>query len=255
MPDVTILLLSDLHIHAGDGGAPLARLAAVLADLPAMEPPPALAVIAGDLADRGEPSAYAALRAVLAAAPVPVLAVLGNHDDPAACDAAFGSRPAVLVAGGVTVLGLETQVPGRTGGALDPAALAALAAALEVAPGPAVIAMHHPPHARGAAAWEALTPESTAALAAAIAGRPVAAILCGHVHRDGVRLWNGVPVVTGIGLSSAIDPTRRAVLHVTEGAGFALIGVTDAGADIRFASLHPPRAERARVPVAGLTGG
>jgi 3',5'-cyclic AMP phosphodiesterase CpdA len=266
-PSATILHLTDLHL-GGPADAPArgparvqARLAAVLAEAAAMAPPPDAVVISGDLADHGCPEAYAALRAALAGLRMPVLLTLGNHDEAGAFAAAFGAGEAgpglrSCAAGGVTLLGLDTPVPGRTGGAIAPGTLAALHRRLAAGAGPVVLALHHPPVPAGAAsAWDGLCAGSSAALAAAVAGRPVAAILCGHIHRNAVRLWHGIPVITNEGLASAIDPCRRDLLVVTEGASAALVRLAPAGLAVDFVALAPARAEIARVEPAGLLPG
>ena len=49
-----------------------------------LDPRPHAIVITGDLAEHGHPGAYAHLRDLLEAVPVPVHLVAGNHDDRAA---------------------------------------------------------------------------------------------------------------------------------------------------------------------------
>ena len=73
-----------------------------------------LALISGDLADRGTPEQYAALRACLAPLGVPIFPVPGNHDyltddDRTAYDAAFPGRLNYLhTHGGWQFIGLDT---------------------------------------------------------------------------------------------------------------------------------------------------
>ena len=77
-------------------------------------PKAVLALLCGDLADRGTPAQFAGLRACLDPLAVPVFAVPGNHDyqtdeDRAAYDAAFPGRSNYVHAhGGWQFIGLDT---------------------------------------------------------------------------------------------------------------------------------------------------
>ena len=63
--------------------------------LAALRPAPDAILLTGDLADRGEPEAYALLARLLERAGVgPVFAIPGNHDDRAALHAALGTPQA-----------------------------------------------------------------------------------------------------------------------------------------------------------------
>lgn len=84
-----IIQLSDTHITSGGmlhGGVDsLASLTAILASIEQAGPLPDLLLFTGDLADKGEPAAYARFRAAVepftARTGVPVLLVPGNHDE------------------------------------------------------------------------------------------------------------------------------------------------------------------------------
>src|SRR5690606_3774471 len=89
-PDHFILHLSDTHLLAGgrhlyDRVDSEARLSELFARLEASGARPEAIVLTGDLADHGEPEAYAKLRAIID--PVAerlgakVVWVMGNHDD------------------------------------------------------------------------------------------------------------------------------------------------------------------------------
>src|SRR3954452_8081098 len=83
-----IAQLSDLHLSDEDP-RPLDDLRRAIAALLALPVPPGHVVLTGDLADHGRPSEYAALRGELAALPMPVHPLPGNHDDVRALLAAF----------------------------------------------------------------------------------------------------------------------------------------------------------------------
>ena len=86
----------------------------VVARMRESAPKAVLCLISGDLADRGTPAQFAALRACLDALGVPVFAVPGNHDyqtddDRAAYDAAFpDSSNYIHTHGGWQFIGLDT---------------------------------------------------------------------------------------------------------------------------------------------------
>ena len=249
--------LTDLHLsHLGAADPHLnadteTALRLALARIAALRPAPEFVVLGGDLANHGAPETYALLRRMLDALPVPVVPAMGNHDDRTAFRAAFGWPGAADAPlfhharlGGLHVIALDSSRPGRVSGALDAAQLAALRAALGAHPGiPKLIVCHHPPHPaqEGALAWESLDAESSARLAGALAGQAVVAMLCGHVHLNRLRIWQGLPVVTSIGLHATIDPLAPCEMVIEEGTGFALCDHGPEGLEVTFVPLTPER--------------
>src|SRR5438045_9433046 len=69
-----------------------------------LDPLPDIAVITGDLVDRGEPAEYEHLRRLIAPLRMPVFVIPGNHDAREALRATFGAD-GYLDAGGVMQLG------------------------------------------------------------------------------------------------------------------------------------------------------
>jgi Icc protein len=134
------------------------------------------------------------LKSILTRLDAPAYVLPGNVDDrgrlrehfrlpgesAAPLDYAVDLGPARLVV-------LDTTKPGHDGGELEPGQLDWLDAELAAAPHPVtVLAMHHPPFATGAPAWDAigLVPADRAALAAVIGRHShVRRIIAGHVHR------------------------------------------------------------------------
>jgi len=167
-PERVLLHFSDTHLRAAqtprlfgtvDGAETLAR---ALAAIEAGGLRPDAVVFTGDLADLGEPGAYADLRAlvepVVARIGARVLWVMGNHDDraafraglygPDAADRPDARRPVDRVdeLDGLRIVTLDTSVPGHHHGALDDEQLAWLADVLATpAPLGTILAMHHPP--------------------------------------------------------------------------------------------------------------
>lgn len=243
------LHITDLHLEADAPGGTVAVLDRLMATLPHLDPAPEFVVATGDLTDRGDAESYQMLKDRLAALGLPLVQTLGNHDLRAGWHAEFPGHDAApdgpvdqeAVLAGVHIIALDSSVPGKVSGALNAGQLSWLEAALDRHPDlPKLIALHHPPQIdpNMPFTWEALDEASTQALGAALAGRGVVAVLCGHVHRNRVTLWQGIPVVVTMGLQSSIDVTRSDSLRVMEGCGFAICDLLPVGFQVSFAPLE-----------------
>jgi 3',5'-cyclic-AMP phosphodiesterase len=196
-------------------------LAATVAAVMRLDPPPDAVLVSGDLTNDGDAPSYALAAELLAPLPMPVHVLAGNHDDRAGLRAAFpgdhveGSagdpfRWAVDVAG-LRLVGCDTTVPGAPDGAFDADARAWLAARLAEAPDvPTIVALHHPPVAIGIPALDEIRipPADADALAEVLAGAPqVRRVVCGHVHRGSTSTLGGVPVFTcpSVHLQAVLD--------------------------------------------------
>jgi len=86
-----LVQLSDPHVGAdwGDGDS-VARLAAAVASVRALEPNPDAVLISGDLADHAADSEYEKVRELLAPLEAPLYVLPGNHDDRLALRRHFG---------------------------------------------------------------------------------------------------------------------------------------------------------------------
>jgi 3',5'-cyclic-AMP phosphodiesterase len=190
-----IVQLSDPHIGADwNGEDPVAGLREVVdavADLPDR---PDTILITGDLAEHGSFAEYAAVSDAVAALGAPVHVIAGNHDDRGTLRAAFGlpgadAGPIQWAAdlGPLRLVGVDTTIPGRDGGALGAEPLRWLDAELARAPDqPTLLAMHHPPVTTGVAPWDAigLSAVDRAALGRVLERHPqVRRVVCGHVHQ------------------------------------------------------------------------
>lgn len=176
------------------------------------DPLPDVAVITGDLVDRGEPAEYEHLRQLLGPLRMPVFVIPGNHDAREPLRAAF-AVDGYLPADGfvqyavedypVRFVALDTLVAGQHHGELCTASLQWLDQTLAAAPGrPTLVMMHHPPFATGIAYMDKYGFENPGALAAVIARHPqVERILCGHLHRSIDRRFAGT--VAGTAPSTA----------------------------------------------------
>ncbi|MGH2892101.1 MAG: phosphodiesterase [Solirubrobacteraceae bacterium] len=199
--------ISDPHIGADwDGEDPLAGLRAVVDAVMALPNRPDAVLVSGDLSGHGIPAEYATVRKTLEPIGAPVHAIAGNHDDRAALRAAFGlpgdgAAPVQWTAdlGPLRLVGLDTTIPGRDGGALDTERLQWLDTELARAPDqPTLLAMHHPPISTGVAPWDAigLPPDDRAALVRVLDGHPqVRRVVAGHVHQAITASIAGRPVL------------------------------------------------------------
>jgi Icc protein len=199
-----ILQLSDPHLLADPGGRcrgalPLRQLRdgleKALALLHSRATPPDLLLISGDLCQDESLGGYARLRDLLQdwPTPLPPLALLpGNHDHPALLRAALGRQaviaPAELGLGSWRLLLLDSHCCGSAAGRLGARQRAWLAERLAAAPGPVLVALHHPPLPIGDPGLDPIRLEDGEELLALLrSSAGLAAVLFGHVHQH----WRG----------------------------------------------------------------
>jgi len=203
--------LTDPHlVSPGEplhGLDPAARLEACVSVIAARHADASFCVLTGDLADAGEPAAYAFAAEALAALPMPVHLIPGNHD---ARDAFTAGLPQVprdengfvqhaFRAGDASFVLLDTLEPTRgSGGDLCERRLAWLAARLrEAGVGPAYLFMHHPPFEIGIPALDAIALADPAPFTRVVeAAGNVRHIFFGHAHRPISGNWRGISFST-----------------------------------------------------------
>jgi Icc protein len=233
--------LSDPHIGADwAGGDPVAGLAAAVEAILAMPVRPHALLVSGDLTDHMTDAEYEEVRELLVPVGAPVYVVEGNHDDRAALRRHFdvpgsGDEPVQYSVdlGALRLVVVDTTIPHEIPGALDADRLGWLDAELAAAPtAPTLVAMHHPAHTTGIAAWDAfgLAKADQAAFAEVVGRHPqVRRIVAGHFHRT-------ISAEVG-GRSALVVPSTYAQLRLTfsdeddftidEPAGVALHTVVD----------------------------
>ncbi|HEX3689782.1 MAG TPA: phosphodiesterase [Solirubrobacteraceae bacterium] len=204
--------ISDPHIGGDWGSArpsadPVTCFTRALDAVLSMPDRPDVLLITGDLVEHGTDEEYEVVHRLLAAAPVPVHVLPGNHDLREQMRAAFGlpgdaAAPIQYSAdlGPMRLVTLDTIIPGRAGGELDAARLTWLDAELALAPDqPTLLAMHHPPARTGIAPWDAIGLDggSLAAVEEIVERHPqVQRIVAGHIHQPLISTLAGRAVLT-----------------------------------------------------------
>ncbi len=205
-----LIHLTDTHFVAPGltlyGLDPRRRLAAAIDDINRNHRDAALAVITGDLTHWGEPAAYASLKDCLASLSLPVVPLVGNHDDRQAFRQAFPEAPRDaegFVQGrrdteAGTLLFLDTLQPGTHAGWYCEARLAWLAEQLAAAEAPLFLFMHHPPFDVGIAALDRIGLRQAAAFKDVVArhAAKIRHLFYGHLHRPISGSWLGIPTST-----------------------------------------------------------
>ncbi|WP_309067767.1 phosphodiesterase [Microbacterium sp.] len=207
-PSHLLVHLSDTHLRSGTGVFGIdaaANVERVMAELEQSGGRPDALVFTGDLADLGEPEAYARLRASVEPAArrlgARVIWVMGNHDDRDVFRRELldgsGDAPvdAVHDVDGLRVIVLDTSVPGAHHGEISDDQLAWLALELSIpAPHGTILAMHHPPVPSVLDLATLVELRDQHRLAAVLRGSDVRAILAGHVHFSTSATFAGIPV-------------------------------------------------------------
>lgn len=242
-----ILHLSDCHLPRdcgpdADGVDARVVLEKLLHDcrhLPGLD----LVVVSGDVADDGSPEGYRDARALIGGFAlergVPAVFCTGNHDDRQAFAASLGSghldgagrdvgqllpggsghRAAVSYAAGYRIVTLDSLVPGKVHGQIDPAQLAWLRAVL-AAPyrDGSVVLLHHPPIALKGTVQEQVGLRNAHALAAALEGSDARIVLCGHFHLQLAGRLGAVPLCHTV---HARDPRAGEQVYLVDSASGA----------------------------------
>jgi Icc protein len=218
---VCIAQISDLHIKRPgamayghvDTAKALQRCVAALNEF---TPVPDFVVISGDLADTPTAEEYDHLKRLLAPLQLPFASVPGNHDSREMMRAAFPASNYAQSSGpldqrieiaGLDLLLLDSSVPGKPHGQLDPATLEWLDITLASSPQrPALLFLHHPPFRAGILHMDRQNLFNADALALIVQRHPrVRLVATGHVHRATLTMFAGVPTTICPAPNHAVD--------------------------------------------------
>jgi 3',5'-cyclic-AMP phosphodiesterase len=218
---IRIAQISDLHIKPPgtlaygkvDTAKALERCVAALNEF---APAPDFVVISGDLADAPSVEEYDHLKRLLAPLKFPFAGIPGNHDSREMMRAAFpdaayahasGPLNQKIEVGELDLLLLDSSVPGKPHGELDPPTLQWLDATLASSSGrPALVFLHHPPFLTGIWHMDRQNLHNAAELAAIIQRHPrVQLVATGHVHRATLTMFAGRPCTICPVANHAVD--------------------------------------------------
>ena len=162
-------------------------------------------ILAGDLADLGQPQAYEHLKAIIARLPIPVHITLGNHDRRPAFLEVFGDDFAietgkvdkVIDIKGYRIILLDSSEPGRVDGVLEAVQLDWLRARLaEAMDRPVIVVLHHNANALHIRSDDIRILEPAAFIAALKTHPDIRQVIAGHVHITSTASWHGLPFTT-----------------------------------------------------------
>lgn len=247
-PRHTLVHMSDTHFLAGGrrlyGAVDTdAYVAQAFAQLERSGIRPEAIVITGDLADVGEPEAYARLREIFEPAAERLGArlvwVMGNHDErPAFADKLLGEANAgepldrVHELGGLRVIALDSTVPGFHHGEISDSQLDWLRDVLATpAPDGTILALHHPPLPSTVELMAIIELQDQPRLADVLRGSDVRAILAGHLHYSTHGTFAGIPVAVASATCYTIDvsaPTGT-LLGIDANQSVNIVNVYDTG--------------------------
>lgn len=205
-----------------------------------IEAEPEAIVFTGDIADSGDPDAYARVHSIVdeAASSIgaAVVWVMGNHDERAAFSAGLLGQDAdplqpidfVTWVGGLRIIALDSTIPGYHDGELTSDQLTWLAAELaEPAPDGTILAMHHPPTPTHMPLMALIELRDQHLLADVVRDTDVRAILAGHYHYSLHTTLAGIPVAvapsTCYGIDASFDP--HGISGIDDLRGFELVHV------------------------------
>lgn len=221
------LHLTDVHLveqgQALYGLDPARRLARCIDSMLEEHADAELCVLTGDLAHVGHPDAYRQLAAQLRRLPMPVLPILGNHDNRAHFREHFPEVPVDAngfvqyerPVGRFRGLFLDTNEPGVSHGVLCEHRARWLADRLAEDDREVLLFMHHPAFALGIPSMDRIALLDPAPLLRAMEGQEgrIRHLFFGHVHRPISGSWRSIPFSTMRGTNHQVglrlDDTPR----------------------------------------------
>lgn len=163
-------------------------------------------ILAGDLADLGQPAAYQYLKTIIARLPIPVHITLGNHDRRPAfidvfgtefLDAETGKVDKVIDIKGYRIILLDSSEPGRVDGVLEDDQIDWLHARLaEALDRPVIVVLHHNANVLHIRSDDIRLLEPDAFIGALKTHPDVRQVIAGHVHVTSTATWRGLAFTT-----------------------------------------------------------
>ena len=201
-----IAQITDCHVSAEPGTLyrgqdPLENLQAVLDQVATIKPDVLLTT--GDLSEDGSVESYEILAGMLKQPGVPVLALPGNHDDPALLARYFPGSPVSGVSvkkhGEWQIIRLNSCVPGQVHGRVDPATLDHLKEILGRDQGrPRLVALHHQPLPVGSPWIDKYRLMNAEPFLDLIEGNTnIKTVVWGHIHQPFEAELNGTLMLGG----------------------------------------------------------
>ena len=216
-----IAQISDLHIKPPGtlayGKVDTAKaLERCVEALNAFTPAPDFVVISGDLADTPSAEEYDYLKRLLTPLKLPFAGIPGNHDSRELMRTAFpaasyalssGALNQKIEVGAIDLLLLDSSVPGKPHGLLEPPTLQWLDETLSSSVSrPALLFLHRPPFVAGIWHMDRQNLRNASELADIVGRHPrVRLIATGHLHRAIVTVFAGVPCTICPAPNHAVD--------------------------------------------------
>ncbi len=243
--------VTDTHlVPAGQllfGLDPIQRLNACIDDINTHHGDAGMCIITGDIADRGEPEAYADMNRCLARLSLPWHVLVGNHDHRDRFKQAFPQAPtdengfvqsALETEAGV-FLCLDTIEPGTSKGSYCGHRRRWLRRRLAEYRGRSIyLFMHHPPFDIGIPSLDRVGLREKEEFARAVDGfDTIRHIFFGHVHRPVAGSWRGIPFTTMRGTNHQVPfdlETVKPVPHSHEPPAYAVVFLDDRQTTVHF---------------------
>jgi Icc protein len=199
-------------------------------------------VLAGDLADLGQPSAYEHLKAIIARLPIPVHITLGNHDDRDSFVTVFGDSYIAetgkvdksIDLKGYRIILLDSSEPGRVDGVLS-----------EATDRPVIVILHHNANALHIESDNIRILEPEAFIAALKTHPDIRQVIAGHVHLTSTATWRGLPFTTLAGghYSCTVDQPHVPMRRLAGPGQMAFVLGTDESTTVLFDDFIDGNAE------------
>jgi len=179
-----------------------------------------MAVVTGDLTDFGTAAEYQLFRTIMEPLDIPYRAITGNHDNVMAMRAGFADQEWMTESGPINwfedfadmaLIGLDTNVAGKSHGHLSDTTLDYLRDTLAALNGkPVIVAIHHPPILTGIEKMDIQNLRDSCGLKTILSEyQGELKLVCGHVHRNITAMFGGVICQIAPATSHAVSMDLR----------------------------------------------